>query len=108
MTLQQLQANFGTVLQALVFLGDLGAAQRIIDWVKAHNTRDAMKPHIRTLRCKQRDRDSRLLCGYPMPCPFHTATIDLTLTPPTVTMPVTSQQRFITVLSRIAERLAKP
>ena len=32
MTLQQLEANLG-----LVFLGDLGAAQRIIDWVKAHN-----------------------------------------------------------------------
>lgn len=37
--------------------------------------------------CKQRDRHvPALTCGYPLPCPHHSATIELT-PPPTVTIP---------------------
>lgn len=44
-----------------------------------------------TLMCRHPDRDCpKLLCGYPLPCPWHTAVIDTTVTPATVTIPVTS------------------
>lgn len=36
--------------------------------------------------CKQPDRDApRMRCGYPLPCPWHTATIDVAVQ--TVTVP---------------------
>ncbi len=42
--------------------------------------------------CRKPDRDMpKLVCGYPLPCPYHTAIIDLGAKPvPTVTIPVTS------------------
>jgi hypothetical protein len=42
--------------------------------------------------CHQPDRDApKLVCGYPLPCPYHTATLDLGAKPvPTVTVPITS------------------
>ena len=41
--------------------------------------------------CQNPDRDAPgLLCGYPLPCPYHTAIIDTTGVVPTVTVPVTS------------------
>jgi hypothetical protein len=44
------------------------------------------------LTCKHPDRDCpKILCGYPLPCPWHTAVIDTTKDPPTVTIPVTAQ-----------------
>ena len=40
--------------------------------------------------CRRPDRDvPELVCGYPLPCPWHTATIDTTSEPATVTVPVT-------------------
>jgi hypothetical protein len=37
------------------------------------------------LFCQQPDRDSPgMKCGYPLPCPFHTAVIDLDRRPPLV------------------------
>lgn len=43
-----------------------------------------------TLTCRKPDRDAPgLLCGYPLPCPYHTAVIDTTGEVPTVTIPVT-------------------
>jgi hypothetical protein len=45
--------------------------------------------HVPT--CRHPDRDvPKLLCGYPIPCPWHTAIIDTETTPATVTIPVTS------------------
>lgn len=45
-----------------------------------------------TLTCKHPDRDcARMMCGYPLPCPWHTATIDTTKDPATITIPVTAE-----------------
>ena len=39
--------------------------------------------------CRKPDRDSpELVCGYPLPCPHHTAIIDLGANPPTLTVPL--------------------
>ncbi len=41
--------------------------------------------------CRHPDRDvPKLLCGHPLPCPWHTAVIDASASPPTVTIPITS------------------
>lgn len=49
------------------------------------------------LTCRHPDRESpKLMCGYPLPCPYHTAQIDLTREPPTVVIPVTSQAAWAT------------
>jgi hypothetical protein len=42
--------------------------------------------------CQRSDRDQpKLVCGYPLPCPHHTAEIDLGASPPTVTVPATPE-----------------
>lgn len=42
--------------------------------------------------CPRGDRDvPGIVCGYPLPCPYHTVTIDLEPTPPTVAVPVTAR-----------------
>ena len=39
--------------------------------------------------CKRGDRDEpSLVCGYPLPCPYHTVIIDTAPDPPTITIPV--------------------
>lgn len=44
------------------------------------------------MTCRQPDRDCpKLMCGHPLPCPWHTAIIDTTVTPATVTIPVTAK-----------------
>jgi hypothetical protein len=41
--------------------------------------------------CQNSDRDAlHMVCGYPLPCPYHTVIIDASSDPTTVTMPVTS------------------
>ena len=41
------------------------------------------------LRCQRPDRHvPGLICGFPLPCPWHTVTIDVTGEVPTVTIPV--------------------
>ncbi len=60
------------------------------------------------LTCKHPDKDcSRLLCGHPLPCPWHTAIIDTTKKPPTVTIPITAEAAWKNKsrLSEIAETL---
>jgi hypothetical protein len=32
-----------------------------------------------------------MMCGYPLPCPWHTATLDATKDPVTITIPVTAE-----------------
>ncbi len=39
--------------------------------------------------CKRPDRHvPRLVCGFPLPCPWHTLVIDTTRDPPVVELPV--------------------
>jgi len=48
-----------------------------------------------------------MMCGYPLPCPWHTASIDLGANPPTVTIPVTSDAIHVRDrLGQIAEALS--
>jgi hypothetical protein len=58
------------------------------------------------LTCKHPDRDCpKILCGYPLPCPWHTAVIDTTVDPPTVTLPITAEAAWASrdKLAEIAE-----
>jgi len=42
--------------------------------------------------CQRPDRDvPGLMCGYPLPCPWHTVTIDTTQNPPVLNVPCTSE-----------------
>lgn len=45
-----------------------------------------------SLLCKRPDRDvPGLVCGYPIPCPYHTVIIDTAADPvPTITIPATA------------------
>jgi hypothetical protein len=50
----------------------------------------------RVKTCRHPDRDSpKLMCGYPLPCRWHTAVIDTSTEPATVTIPVTSEAAFV-------------
>lgn len=41
--------------------------------------------------CRHPDRDTpKLMCGYPLPCPWHTAIIHADRDPVTVEIPITS------------------
>ncbi len=63
------------------------------------------------LTCKHPDRDCpKLMCGYPLPCRYHTAIIDMTTEPPTVTIPVTARAAWNTRdrLAEIAEAVKAP
>ncbi len=43
------------------------------------------------MTCQRPDRDAPgIICGYPLPCPYHTAVLDTTGEVPTITLPVTS------------------
>lgn len=42
--------------------------------------------------CEQPDREiPELVCGYPLPCPWHTAIIHTDKNPPTVEIPATAK-----------------
>jgi hypothetical protein len=49
------------------------------------------------------------MCGHPLPCPWHTATIDLTKRPPVLEIPVTATAALHgrAKLAKIAEILRK-
>lgn len=72
----------------------------------------AAKRPPRVLTCQRPDRDvQRLVCDYPLPCPFHTIIIDATAKPvPTVTIPATSNamERAGSRLRQIAKAVAVP
>lgn len=54
--------------------------------------------------CKHPDRDvPKLVCGYPLPCPWHTVVVDSTVTPATVTIPVTSDAMMSPARERVGE-----
>ena len=44
------------------------------------------------LCCTAPDRDApEMLCGYPLPCPYHTAIIDVSNDPAIVKIPITAK-----------------
>lgn len=62
--------------------------------------------------CQQPDRDCpELVCGYPLPCPWHTVIIDSTAEPPTLTVPVTSppasNPKLLKTLKEIARAITE-
>ena len=59
--------------------------------------------------CKKEDRDvPGLICGYPIPCPYHTVTIDLAAQPvPTVTIPVTAEKHVDVKMLRKLKAIAR-
>ena len=62
----------------------------------------------RQLTCKHPDRDNvKMMCGYPLPCPHHTATINLGENPPTITIPIEADEALLhrDTLADIAEEL---
>ena len=43
------------------------------------------------IMCTKPDRDvAGLICGHPLPCPYHTVTIHMDKEPPTVEIPATA------------------
>lgn len=70
------------------------------DWLERRYMK--RKSRILVLTCKHPDNDCpKLICGYPLPCPWHTAIINLGSKPPTITIPITSQA--INVRDKLAE-----
>ncbi len=62
----------------------------------------------KTVTCKQPDRHNvKMMCGYPLPCPYHTTTIDMSKDPPTITIPITADAAWDKKhrLAEIAETL---
>ena len=54
--------------------------------------------------CRQPDHDEpRIVCGYPLPCPWHTVTIHADRLPPTVEIPVTSDAMMSPARERLGE-----
>lgn len=48
---------------------------------------------MNNLTCKHPDRDCpKLLCGYPLPCPYHTAILHGDKQPPTIEIPITATE----------------
>ncbi len=42
------------------------------------------------MNCKKPDRNiPELICGHPLPCPWHTVTVDTTKEPPIIQIPTT-------------------
>lgn len=51
---------------------------------------------MKSLTCKQPDRDCpKLLCGHPLPCPYHTVLLHLGKKPPTVEIPTTATEALV-------------
>ena len=60
--------------------------------------------------CTKPDRDvSSLICGYPLPCPYHTVIIETEFDPPIIKIPATIPQavdpRMLKKLKEIANVL---
>lgn len=56
------------------------------------------------MNCQQPDRDQpKLKCGYPLPCPWHTAVLDLESDPPRIVIPITSSTASKLKLKRLRD-----
>lgn len=61
-----------------------------------------MSKAVMHLTCSRPDVDSpRIVCGYPLPCPHHTVTVDLVSDPITVTVQVNPYAPLSPVLDRL-------
>lgn len=59
-----------------------------------------------SLTCSKPDRDEPgMICGYPLPCPWHSAVIDLSSDPPRVIMPLTALPKTMRRVKEIGEAL---
>ena len=65
--------------------------------------------------CSNPDRHNvKLMCGYPLPCIYHTATIHPDKEPPTVEIPITahralgSRQLLADIADVLSQRKGKP
>jgi hypothetical protein len=61
------------------------------------------------MTCDNPDHDNaKLVCGYPLPCPWHTAEIHPDKEPPTVEIPITAHRalRSRQLLADVAEVLS--
>lgn len=57
--------------------------------------------------CKQPDRDQpELICGYPLPCRWHTVTIDTRSEPPTISIPATQPKAANPVVLGLLKEIA--
>lgn len=62
------------------------------------------------LTCRQPDQDCpKLLCGRPLPCPYHTAILDTTREPPEIKIPVaaTGALNSRRILAEVLEVITK-
>jgi len=62
--------------------------------------------------CRQPDRDvPEVVCGYPLPCPYHTVTIDTTTEPPSIHIPITNPRalrpKMLHILKDIGNAIAQ-
>lgn len=54
--------------------------------------------------CKKPDRDfPELMCGHPLPCPWHTITVDTISNPPAITIPAIIGKELNATLRRLKE-----
>ena len=59
------------------------------------------------MRCQKPDRDvPELVCGYPIPCPWHTVIIDTTGEPATITIPATVSEAANPILLKKLKAIA--
>lgn len=60
------------------------------------------------LRCRQPDRDvPELVCDWPLPCPWHTVTIDTTAHPPELRMPLTAERAIRPKMRKILKEIGQ-
>ncbi len=61
------------------------------------------------LMCKRRDKDvGGLVCGHPLPCPYHTVVIDTEALPvPTVTIPATASKDIDAAMLKKLKKIAR-
>lgn len=57
--------------------------------------------------CRRGDRDfPEMICGYPLPCPWHTVILNLKPNPPTITIPATMSKAVDPVVLNKLKKIA--
>ncbi len=65
------------------------------------------KKKKKQLRCEKPDRHvAELVCGWPLPCPWHTVTIDTTSQPPELRVPITATHAMRPKIRRVLKDIA--
>ena len=61
----------------------------------AKAAKKALEKAMEDLYCNRPDKDMpELVCGHPLPCPWHTVSVDLTGNPPQIHIPVTQAKNM--------------